>query len=241
MEDVKAILKQLLPPSLRGALKHFYNNYLGGFATQSYAQEGEDLVLPRIFETQATGFYVDVGAHHPQRFSNTYFFYKKGWRGINIDAMPGSMRAFNRQRPRDVNIEKPVASMQQMLTYYTFNEPAFNGFSKALSEQRNGMAHFKIVATQEIETTTLTDLLDRYLPAGQYIDFLSVDVEGLDLDVLQSLDFKRYRPTIILVEMLGNNLAEMMAEPMYQLLTKQGYELYAKTVCTVFFKLNHSH
>jgi hypothetical protein len=74
----------------------------------SYAQEGEDMVLRRIFEDQPLGFYVDVGAHHPVRFSTTYFFYRRGCRGINIDATPGSMDAFRRLRPRDINLEVAI-------------------------------------------------------------------------------------------------------------------------------------
>ncbi len=81
--------------------------------------------MSRYFENKkTTGFYVDVGAHHPLRFSNTYKFYKRGWHGINIDAMPGSMDLFNRLRHRDINLERAVSDSKQILTYYAFNEPA---------------------------------------------------------------------------------------------------------------------
>ena len=83
--------------------------FFDGYAKKSYSQEGEDLILQRFFEKQAVGFYVDVGAHHPRRYSNTYLFYKKGWSGINIDAMPNSMKRFDKYRPRDINIEKPIS------------------------------------------------------------------------------------------------------------------------------------
>lgn len=69
---------------------------LNGFYTKSYSQEGEDMVLNRYFQGKNSGFYVDIGAHHPKRFSNTYFFYKKAWCGINIDAMLGSMDRFKK-------------------------------------------------------------------------------------------------------------------------------------------------
>lgn len=72
------------------------------YSKPSYSQEGEDRLLDRYFGNRANGFFVDVGAHHPHRFSNTYLFYKRGWRGINIDAMPDSMKAFKSMRPRDV-------------------------------------------------------------------------------------------------------------------------------------------
>ena len=78
----------------------------------SYSQEGEDLVLARYF-AKSSLIYVDVGAHHPTRYSNTYLFYSQGWRGINIDAMPGSMDAFRRDRPRDINIEALVSTSKK--------------------------------------------------------------------------------------------------------------------------------
>ena len=102
----------------------------------SWSQEGEDLLLKRVFEGQSVGFYVDIGAHHPKRFSNTYLFYRMGWRGINIDAMPGSMSAFNKIRSRDINIEAGVGEKATQLDYYIFNDPALNGFSSQLSEYR---------------------------------------------------------------------------------------------------------
>jgi len=93
---LKRIVKAILPKYLIEKLIIIKNNYFDGYALKSYSQEGEDMILRRLFEKQNTGFYVDVGAHHPKRFSNTFFFYKKGWRGINIDAMPNSMSLFNK-------------------------------------------------------------------------------------------------------------------------------------------------
>ncbi|MCP2732462.1 FkbM family methyltransferase, partial [Symplocastrum sp. BBK-W-15] len=99
----------------------------------SYSQEGEDMIISRFFEGKKQGFYVDVGAHHPQRFSNTYRFYLQGWRGINIDAMPGSMEIFNKIRANDINLEISISDCNQILTYYEFNEPALNGFCADIS------------------------------------------------------------------------------------------------------------
>src|SRR5580658_8816405 len=75
----------------------------------SFSQEGEDMILASFFEGKKNGFYVDVGAHHPKRFSNTHHFYIRGWRGINVDATPGSMKLFRRTRPDDINIEAAVS------------------------------------------------------------------------------------------------------------------------------------
>lgn len=207
------------------------------FGRISFSQEGEDLILARIFEEKKEGFYLDVGAHHPQRFSNTHYFHLRGWRGINIDAMPGSMSIFNAARPNDINLELPISNKKQVLTYYMFNEPALNGFSKDLAEQRNGLKGYKIIFEKELQTYTLAEVLDTYLPPNQKIDFLSVDVEGLDCEVLNSNNWDAYRPYVVLVEDLQlTTLEHINRSPVAALLGAQNYELFCKTVCTLIFR-----
>ena len=222
--------------SLRARAEAALRDWLGLHWRRCYSQEGEDMVLRRLFEHKGDGFYVDVGAHHPMRFSNTYFFYRRGWRGINVDARPGSKRIFDRARARDINVECGIARQAGVATYYEFNEPALNGFSPALSAQRDGRGDYRIVATREVRMLGLRELLDAYLPPGQDIDFLSIDVEGLDLDVVLSNDWTKYRPAYVLVEILAASLGEIAATPIAQALAAQGYELYAKCVNTVFFR-----
>jgi len=211
-------------------------NNFDDFSIASYSQEGEDMILRCFFGTKKEGYYIDVGALHPKRFSNTYYFYKLGWRGINIDAMPGSMDIFNSMRSRDINIEKPVSNEKKILTYYAFNEPALNSFSEELSKVRNELDDYKIEFTKEIETATLDEILEKNLPVDQTIDFLSIDVEGLDFEVISSINLKKYRPRVILVEILGSSLSEIQSDMAYKLLEKENYELFAKTINTVFFK-----
>lgn len=214
----------------------FNGIYFDGYVNKSYSQEGEDLILRKLFGDHHKGFFVDVGAHHPMRFSNTYFFYKLGWKGINIDAMPGSMKIFNKLRPRDINIEKPISQKKEYLTYYAFNEPALNGFSKELSEERNGVDNYTIEFTKEIETSTLEEILDNCVSSKQIIDFLSIDVEGLDLDVLMSNNFDKYLPKVILVEILGSSLFDIDKHEITLYLRKYDYNIYAKSINTVIFK-----
>ena len=76
------------------------------------------MILRVIFAKQQTGFYVDVGAHHPKRFSNTYFFYKKGWYGINIDATPGIMENFKKMRKRDINLNIGISDTTGERDFY---------------------------------------------------------------------------------------------------------------------------
>jgi len=232
----KAILIKVLPNIVIRYLSLFKKNYLDGWALKSYSQEGEDMVLRRLFEKQKFGFYIDVGAHHPKRFSNTYFFYKQGWCGINIDAMPDSMKAFDKVRPKDINIEKPISDKDQTLTYYAFNEPALNSFSKRLSEERSGKNGYFIKFTQNIKTTTLENILDKSLPKGREIDFLSIDVEGLDFAVLKSNNFKKYRPKVILIEILdGENPIDLKSNKVVEYLTNNNYSVYVKLIHTVIF------
>jgi FkbM family methyltransferase len=210
-----------------------------GFALISYSQEGEDLILRRIFENQQQGFYIDVGAHHPKRFSNTYVFYKHGWRGINIDAMPDSMKLFNKFRKRDINLEKALSDKKERLTYYMFNEPALNGFLKSVSEKHisQGDGRYRIISEITMETTTLKEILDFYLPLGQVIHFLSIDVEGLEMGVLRSNDWDNYKPEVILVEALDTDLEHIFNSELFIFLHSKGYSLLAKTYHTYIFKL----
>jgi hypothetical protein len=232
---MKSLLWRIVPSLLQTRLRQLKADLLDIYSTQSYAQEGEDMILRRIFEKRGDGFYVDIGAHHPKRFSNTYYFYRLGWSGINIDATPGSMACFHKVRPRDINLEIAIASGHRELTLFLFNEPALNSFDEALARRRN-VGHYRIIGEQKMGTRTLAETLAAHLPAGQAIDFLSLDVEGLDLDVLQSNDWQRFRPEYILTECLAANLQELTQSPVYQLLDENGYDFFAKTVHTVMFK-----
>ena len=194
------------------------------------------MVLSRIFEKKKNGFYVDVGAHHPKRFSNTYIFYKKGWSGINIDAMPGSMRLFKKWRPRDINLELGIGQIAGRLDYYVFDEPALNGFSPQLSEERakkNNLNYIKEVI--KVDIFPLRDILNEHA-AGKSIDFLSIDVEGLEIDVLKSNDWSKYRPRYVLAEILKSSLHDLETDPVATFMNECGYVIYAKQVNTVFFQ-----
>lgn len=227
-------IKKLVPQPLRSGLRAALLELTDGWATKSYSQEGEDMVLRRLFEGAGPGFYVDVGAHHPKRFSNTYHFYCNGWRGINIDARPGSMEQFNRLRPRDLNLEAGIAREPRELTYYMFNEPALNTFDGELARARDAGA-YRIVARQSMQTRTLGEILAEHLPEGQGIEFLTVDVEGLDQEVLESNDWERFRPGYVLAECAQTALAELEKDAICRFMSEKGYAIFAKTLKTVFY------
>ena len=238
---IKKIIKILLP----SFVINFINNFLNRIyffliwdpcINYSFSQEGEDMVLKRIFDKQTKGFYIDVGAHHPKRFSNTYNFYLKGWKGINIDAMPKSMDLFNKIRPRDINLELGVGQKEEELYYHIFNEPALNSFSKELSETRDkAQDSYFIKDIIKVEVKPLDKILDIHL-INDEIDFLNVDVEGLDLEVLKSNDWSKYRPKFVLVEILKSSLHDIHKDPIFQLMKEKNYTIFSKQVNTVFFK-----
>jgi FkbM family methyltransferase len=232
-------VKSLLPKSAIQYLRQLSERWFpANYAKESYSQEGEDMLLDRFLEQRHNGFYVDIGAHHPIRFSNTFHFYRKGWGGLNVDANPGSMEMFKRIRSRDINIEAAISSSRQELTYYIFNDPALNTFRKDLALLHAG-GPYSIVKEVSIETMPLSELFDKYLPVHTKIDFLTVDVEGLDYEVLKSNDWSRYSPDFVLVECLGcTNVNSTTSDPIASLLLEHHYTMVAKTVNTAIFCLD---
>ncbi|MDP4712433.1 MAG: FkbM family methyltransferase [Saprospiraceae bacterium] len=200
--------------------KHLWKRY--------YAQEGEDIILSRLMDKEK-GFFIDIGAHHPFRFSNTYLFYKKGWRGINIDPLPGSKRLFNLVRRRDINIQCGVAKESGMLTYYCFNEPALNTFDKEEAKFKNDLPDYFIQETIDIPVEPLWKILDG-LSLPPRIDFMSVDVEGMEMDVLMSNNWDRYRPEFLVVEQLRLDVQGIMKTDVYRFLQSADYKLVSRTL-----------
>lgn len=226
----------LIAKSILRAVDVFIRIIFGDqYYVKAYSQEGEDMILHRIFERKQGGFYVDVGAHHPKRFSNTYLFYLKGWSGINIDAMPGSMNIFRMLRKRDINIEAAIAKDKKEMTFYIFNEPALNTFDLH-TRNEHAVGRYFVVREQKMQTETLENVLQKHLPRDKKIDFMSIDVEGLDLEVLQSNNWKLFRPQYILVESLYTTLKDVEESEIYQFLNQQEYDLFAKTFYTIIFK-----
>lgn len=210
---------------------------------ESYSLEGEDLILSRYFSgkrDKTTGFFVDVGAYHPTKYSNTYLFYSRGWRGINIDAMPGSMSLFSEMRPGDINLEYAVSSVKSIVDYFSFEEPALNSFNSSLSKDRQQRG-CKLLNTAKISTMTLAEILDSHIPPGTTIDFMTVDTEGVDLDVLKSNDWDKYRPEVLVVECSSfksnnvMNFSELENNDIYIYIMSLGYSPFAKTIDNVLF------
>jgi FkbM family methyltransferase len=207
------------------------------WARLSYAQEGEDVLLDRLLAKQEKGFYVDVGAHHPKRFSNTHYFHVRGWRGINIEPNPAVHDLFRKMRSRDVNLQLGISDQPGELLYYEFDDPALNTFDERLMRDRESSTPYRVIATRRIKVEPLASVLAAHLPSGQSIDFLSVDVEGLDLNVLRSNDWERFRPRCVVSEALNAGLAPavLAGNPLLAYMEAQQYSLTAKTCNSWFF------
>lgn len=240
MGRVTRAVAQALPPGVRTALRWAAAQLArvgDPHVTRSYAQEGEDMILLRLFEQRAEpGFYVDVGAHHPERFSNTLLLYERGWRGINIEPNPSAAAAFRRLRPRDVNLAVGVSDRTGELTYFAFNEPALNSFDEAHARLIDGTNGYHIVSRTPVGVVRLDAVLQRHLPPGTPIDVLSVDVEGHDAAVLRSNDWSRFRPHYVLVEAIGASVDSATRGESHAVLSTHGYSLIAKTVHTLIYR-----
>lgn len=235
MYKIKNFIKSFVPERYHKFVRRWKNLIYPVYVTRSYSMEGEDIILRRYFEGTSKGFYIDVGAHHPVRFSNTYVFYKMGWCGINIDARPGSMALFNRFRRRDLNLEVAIANDEKDMTYYILDEPALNSFSKDRVEMALEDEKYDLVNTIHMKSRRLSDVLDEYMPSDCKITFLNVDVEGLDLEVLMSNNWDKYRPIMVVVERLISSMDELYNDKLAQFMKENGYSLYAKTVNTIFY------
>jgi FkbM family methyltransferase len=202
----------------------------------SYAQEGEDMLLRLLLDGQAEGFYVDIGAHHPRRFSNTCYFYAQGWRGLNVDADPDAIAAFERERPDDVNVLVGVGAEAGEFEFTQYFESALNTFdAEQVAYLAREAPHYEVSQVTHARVERLDTILDAHLEPRQQIDFMSVDVEGRDLEVLQSNDWRRFRPRYVLAE-IPVPPALIERHRTYAFMVAQGYECVAKTPRTGAFK-----
>ncbi len=212
-------------------------------STKFFSQGGEDAILRMLFNKKFAvgekGFYVDVGAYHPYIHSNTYYFYQHGWKGINIDARPGSMKTFEKLRKRDINLEIGIGLKDETSTFYQFDETStINTFSKSHLERNNLIAYIKKESTVEVKR--LETILESFNGVFKQIDFLSIDVEGLGHEVLLSNNWKKFKPNVIVIELECMELDDTLENKSSIFLMEMGYRLVAKNiilkdVSSVFF------
>lgn len=185
----------------------------------SYSQNAEDIRLWRVFRKKAEGFYVDVGAGDPVRDSVTKSFYDAGWSGMNIE--PGPLYAeLAHARPRDINLELAVAAQEGEADFWISSpDSGFSGFERLPDELVPDGFSF---ARRRIRCARLDALIAEHA-FGRAIDFLKVDVEGAEREVLSSFDPETIRPTVILVESISPLENEPNHHLWESLLVEHGY------------------
>jgi len=185
-----------------------------------YSQFAEDISICRFFPKRHIGFFVDVGCFHPKKYNNTYSLYRRGWRGINIDIDSIKIDGFNVVRPADINIQSAVSNSSGTITYWA------NGFYSLTTSLDTAFTEGKEGYIQKtVNCEKLSALIDSTKYKNRKIDLLSVDAEGHDLVVLQSLDFGRYDPSLIAVEIHETTLPKIMNNDLYVFLLNKGYAL----------------
>ena len=191
--------------------------------TVSWSQKGEDIALLSIFEGMPAGSYLDIGAHHPSRFSVTRHLYQRGWHGVNVEANRQLIEAFVRERPRDVNVCVAVGEKDNY-EFTIFDEPAISTINsdwknKFLSEKN------KILRVENVIGKKLRALYEEHFPSSP-VDLLTIDAEGSDFEVLASMDFEsledsRY-PRYLMLE-TAPPVEDSLAMPSVSLAKRHGY------------------
>ena len=167
---------------------------------KSYAMDGEDLAIDQYIEKKEKGFYVDIGAHHPIHRNNTQLLFNRGWEGINIDVNQFSIDLFNFLRPDDLNLLTAISDQEGEITfYYQKKFSQLNTTDKKIAHEHfNGNFNERLVKCQSIHNILINS---KYKEVK--IDFLNIDVEGAEMKVLRTLNFKIYDPKLICIEILG--------------------------------------
>lgn len=200
-------------------------NKLAWAQPPSFSQFGEDRFLTRYFEDRPLGFYVDVGAYHPFNASNTFLLYDRGWRGINLEPAPEGLAQLQRHRPRDINLPLAVASEAGQVAF------SMSGAFGGIVDPRRPWGD-DAEPSVLVDAKPLSQILDEHLPAGQTIDLLDVDCEGLDAAVLASNDWDRYRPDLVLAEAHDQSSTSELES----LMTDVGYQFKTRFDLTLIFE-----
>ncbi len=202
------------------------------FGHITYAQHGEDLILMNLFKILEIDqpAYLDIGAHHPFNISNTALLYARGSSGVNVEANPNLIDAFRKLRPRDTNVNVGISLAEGELDFYCIDDfSGRNTFDPKAAQDFVAMnPEFKIRSVLKIPTMTLNAIVDKYCN-GIFPDFLSIDIEGLDLPVLKDVDFSTSHPKVICVEVVSGANTDISDE-LKQVLKQKDYSLYVKTI-----------
>ncbi len=190
-----------------------------------FAQNFEDILLDRVFQGKPEGFYIDVGAHDPEHLSVTNLFYQKGWTGINIEPVPISLEKFKNTRPKDINLNMALSNQKGEMIFYMINndmQASLSSFDKqqvAIISQERNVSYGEI----KVKVETLENICEEYCQDKE-IDFLKIDVEGFEWQVISGANFKKFRPKVILVEATKVNSNPIKVKDIKEIATWDKFE-----------------
>lgn len=199
MQNILNLLKRYgFWQCVKFSLGEFYGFIWNRCILHSFSLNNEDIIFDKLTGYKKSGFYVDVGAYDPYRFSNTMRFYLRGWHGINIEPDTARWSRICKVRKRDINLNIGIAGKKGSLTYYRIDPPTLSTFElpQAKAYEKQG---FTILEKTKVFVLPLRDVFQKYAKDIP-IDFMSIDVEGMEQEVLESNDWKLYRPHFICIE-----------------------------------------
>jgi FkbM family methyltransferase len=207
-------------------------------ARLSYAQCGEDLIVQFIFEALRLPrpAYLDLGAYHPRHMSNTFLFYTQGGRGVCVEPDPTLYAHLKRVRPHDICLNVGVgAGGAEQADFYIMTSKTLNTFSRQEAERYQRYGNQKIEQVIQVPLLPVNEIISRYCKAMP--QFISIDVEGLDLEIVKSLDFDTFRPAVLCVETLTytEDRTERKLTEIADVVCGRGYFLYADTYINSIF------
>jgi len=193
----------------------------------SFSKAGDDIQLMKLINNYTPGAYVDIGSWHPIKASNTYYFHLRGWKGICIDPNPELEILYKKHRPKDIFINAGIGLSNASMEYFIVEDSSMNTFSYEFLVKHNLQS--KIIKQSSVPIISLCEILDQNLTQNDRLDFFDLDVEGLDLDVLKSNDWNKYRPKIILVE-TDVTIQKDISSEIVEYLSDHNYRLIGKTI-----------
>ena len=181
-----------------------------------YSNWGLDMLADDFFKNKKNGIYIDVGSHQPFLNNNTYRLYKRGWVGINIDLDFNSIDMFNFFRKKDVNIQTAISNKEEERDLFFFhNRSAINTLSVASGSNSKEI--------KKIKTRSLNDVIENSIFKDKKIDFVSIDVEGFELNVLKGFDLNKYKPDLIMIEFIDTKIKEYYLQNIDNILNSNIY------------------
>jgi FkbM family methyltransferase len=204
----------------------------------SYSQSGEDLVIDYAFKAHLgvdNPTYLDIGAHHPKTINNTYLFYERGCRGVLVEPDPELAANIRRVRPQDTVLNVGITESEGEADFYLITPSTLNTFSLKEFEQYKIFHHAKLRDTVTVKTLPINAVLKKHFSKG--LDLLSIDVEGLDYQIVSSIDLKKYRPKVVCLESVEYTGGDtyVKSKKLASYLYKNGYFLYADTFINSIF------